>query len=130
MAGRKNVVYDAETWDDHDVDCHGDYMDFEDDSDYAEGFSWSCCDRPGNDEGCKITKHKAKVNIIVQAAVPPLASKKRKATGELARTKELKCALCGKRYDPRAADGEHCFFHTGILCSFTGMSTRANGSRY
>ena len=52
-------------WDDHDPDIHGRYSDFEDDPEYSTAFTWSCCDKEGDDEGCKSTKHKANVNIIV-----------------------------------------------------------------
>ena len=67
-------------WDDHDENCHGQCESFEDDPDYAEGFIWECCDKPGDDEGCKTTRHKARINIV--AAAPssvPVLSMKRKA---------------------------------------------------
>ena len=77
--------YDSSMWDDHDERCHGRYEDFEDDSDFARGFTWSCCEKEGDDEGCKSTKHKAKVNIIVPRAREVPAGKKRKASKEIIR---------------------------------------------
>ncbi len=72
--------YDAETWDDHDEDCHGTYDSFEDDADYQQGFIWTCCDAAGDDKGCMITNHKASVNIPRKEPVPSLSSgDKRKA---------------------------------------------------
>lgn len=43
----------------------------------ADGFRWSCCDKDGNDEGCKSIKHKAKINLIM-GQFPVDGSKKRK----------------------------------------------------
>lgn len=60
-------IYDDENdfWADHDENCHGRIDDLEDVSDYAEGFVWECCRRYGDDEGCKFTKHKAEVNLLL-----------------------------------------------------------------
>lgn len=82
--------YDSSMWDDHDPRCHGRYEDFEDDSDFARGFTWSCCEKEGDDEGCKSTKHKADVNVIVlKPVVAPrpriTTAKKRKASEEIPR---------------------------------------------
>jgi hypothetical protein len=83
----KMVDYDSDIWADHDVDCHGPYEAFEDDLTFAEGFIWECCDKPGDDEGCKSTKHKANANLVVPAPPPVVApSKKRKAEEERLRT--------------------------------------------
>lgn len=100
-------------WDDHDENCHGAFMDFEDDEDYAQAFIWQCCGRPGNDPGCKITRHKSKTNTIIAPDAQP--TKKRKATDTLRKPKDPQCANCGKRYDPKNNSGEggHCFFHSG-----------------
>jgi hypothetical protein len=87
--GVKEVNYDSDFWADHDVDCDGPYESFEDDSDFQEGFYWSCCDNVGDHEGCMITKHKTKVNApskgaVLQALSFP-ASNKRKADEEIVR---------------------------------------------
>ncbi len=83
----KDVNYESDFWADHDVDCHGPYEAFEDDPDFAEGFIWTCCERLGDDDGCKSTKHKANVNLVVRAPPPALAeTKKRKAEEETTRT--------------------------------------------
>ena len=82
-SGMKTVDYDSDMWADHDEDCHGSYESFIDDPNYAEGFAWDCCDQPGDDEGCKSTKHKANVNLVVPPVAPALAQgKKRKAEEE------------------------------------------------
>jgi hypothetical protein len=66
------------------VDYRGDYEDFIEDADVAEGFRWSCCDQPGDNEGCKSTKHRADVNVIISDEVSDtVASNKRKAEAEL-----------------------------------------------
>ena len=78
----KIVDYESDFWADHDVDCHGPYESFEDDPDFAEGFIWDCCDKPGDDEGCKSTKHKAKVNLVVPTPLPVLAPSKKRKTEE------------------------------------------------
>jgi hypothetical protein len=87
----KSVDYESDFWADHDENCHGPYESFEDDPHYAGGFIYECCDKPGDDEGCKSTKHKAAVNILVPEPPPVLAqSKKRKAEEETLRTNAKK----------------------------------------
>jgi hypothetical protein len=85
----KVADYDAEFWADHDVNCHGPYESFEDDSDFQEGFTWQCCETTGDNEGCMITKHKTKVNIPKNDAGPQApslpASNKRKAEQDIIR---------------------------------------------
>ncbi len=49
---------------------------------------WSCCEEPGDDEGCKSTKHKAHVNEIrnpppVIVSVPKSLDRKRKAEQQM-----------------------------------------------
>ncbi|KIN01144.1 hypothetical protein OIDMADRAFT_123414, partial [Oidiodendron maius Zn] len=56
----KELYYDADFWADHDLDCHGDLQSFIDDDNFARVFLWTCCDQPGDNEGCKSTKHKQK----------------------------------------------------------------------
>lgn len=73
LIGMKIANDESDFWADHDVDCHGPYEAFEDDPDFADGFLWDCCDKPGDDPGCKVTKHKVAVNLVV-----PAPSKKRK----------------------------------------------------
>ncbi|KAI9764122.1 MAG: hypothetical protein M1840_008682 [Geoglossum simile] len=82
--GYKAVDFDSDFWADHDVNCHGPYEAFEDDSDYAEGFVWECCDELGDNKGCKTTKHRAESNLVVPAPPPPTPAlgKKRKAEEE------------------------------------------------
>jgi hypothetical protein len=73
---------DHETWWDWEVWREGRYpQDAVDDPDCAAGFIWQCCKKRGNEEGCKVTKHKALANRVVDngAEVLFVASKKRKA---------------------------------------------------
>ena len=58
--GEKEVNDEHHLWDDMDPDCHGVPDDFEDDPNYAEGFLWSCCEKDGEADGCKTTKHRTK----------------------------------------------------------------------
>jgi hypothetical protein len=49
--------YDSDFWADHNEDCHGTI-----DSDfcrkeYPEGFIWSCCEKKGDEEGCRMSRH-------------------------------------------------------------------------
>lgn len=43
---------------------------YENDESYSEGFRFSCCGNLGDHEGCKITRHKSEVNVIVPVVVP------------------------------------------------------------
>ena len=61
-ADRKDVNLDSSVWDDHDTNIHGNHSDFEEDEWYADGFSWPCCDRPGNNRGCIASRHKPSVS--------------------------------------------------------------------
>lgn len=58
MIGSKEYNDEDGFWDDHDPDCHGDPNYLMDESDYEDGYQWSCCERKGSEEGCKQTKHK------------------------------------------------------------------------
>jgi hypothetical protein len=111
-------------WDDHDPDIHGRYSDFEDDPEYSTAFTWSCCEKEGDDEGCKSTKHKADVNIIVLKPVvvpqPPAATaKKRKASEEILRPSFARCENCNWRFDVNDSNKKECVYHPGILPSST-----------
>jgi len=60
VAGEKDIDYDNETWDDYDVRKDGDHWDFVDNSDYEDGFMWSCCKAEMDDAGCKRRRHQPK----------------------------------------------------------------------
>ncbi|RFU26178.1 hypothetical protein B7463_g10171, partial [Scytalidium lignicola] len=80
--GQKEVDDDSYIWNDHDDRCHGPPSAFENDPSYADGFMWDCCDESGDHAGCKQTKHKAAVNVIVPLPLPsppPKKAPKRKA---------------------------------------------------
>jgi hypothetical protein len=51
------VDYDADTWADHDENCHGPLDTKSNRRDYPEGFEWSCCDNSGDAPGCEETTH-------------------------------------------------------------------------
>jgi len=57
--GKKEPYWDDDFWADHDENCHGDISSLEDESEFAEGFKWTCCEKLGDGEGCKSTKHLA-----------------------------------------------------------------------
>ncbi|CZT06738.1 uncharacterized protein RAG0_18075 [Rhynchosporium agropyri] len=61
---RKGTFFDDDVWADHDDDCHGDPNSFDEDPDFADGFRWSCCETPEDNEGCMNTRHKAAVNVV------------------------------------------------------------------
>jgi hypothetical protein len=75
ILGRKDADYDSSFWDDHDENCHGRFEDLVDESEFQEGFIWDCCDKLGDHEGCKSTKHKSAINHVV--AVVEVPSRKR-----------------------------------------------------
>jgi hypothetical protein len=63
-AGRKDVDYEAtysdddmEVWADHCEKTWGAPETMADHPDYQQGFSWSCCERRGDAEGCKAREH-------------------------------------------------------------------------
>ncbi|KAG4443386.1 hypothetical protein IFR05_001175 [Cadophora sp. M221] len=106
--GEKELYYDGDFWADHDDNCHGDPASFEDDSDFADGFMWSCCQNSGDHEGCKTTRHKAPVNVIQEAG-----SNKRRAEEDLQRPVFARCVTCEKRYDINDNEGNECVHHPG-----------------
>ena len=73
----KEADFEDDFWADHDEDCHGDIDDLVDDPDVQDGFKWSCCGELGDAEGCKWTKHKSDINVIVRKPVHIPASKSR-----------------------------------------------------
>lgn len=84
IIGKKEFNDDDDFWADHDENCHGQYRDLIDEPDYAGGFSWSCCDRPGDDDGCKSTRHRTKANeVVCDEADNAATNNKRKAEEEI-----------------------------------------------
>ncbi|RFU27568.1 hypothetical protein B7463_g8782, partial [Scytalidium lignicola] len=84
--GHKNVYDDEDFWADHDEQIHGYLDDLKDDSEYAEGYIYDCCNKRSDLSPCKYTRHKAASNVIVQAPPMPNSShlsRKRKAEDEL-----------------------------------------------
>ena len=59
-AGYKEVDNDGDFWADHDDNCHGNPDDLADDSDFEDGFKWSCCGEEVSAEGCIVSRHEAK----------------------------------------------------------------------
>ncbi|PMD27004.1 hypothetical protein NA56DRAFT_697154 [Hyaloscypha hepaticicola] len=76
-SGEKEADFEDDFWADHDEDCHGDIDDLVDDPDVQDGFKWSCCGELGDAEGCKWTKHKSDINVIVRKPAHIPASKSR-----------------------------------------------------
>lgn len=57
--GELEPDYESDFWADHDEDCHGTI-----DSDwcrkeYPDGFIWTCCEKTGTEEGCKLGRHES-----------------------------------------------------------------------
>lgn len=54
------------------------------DSEFAGGYIWTCCNKRGDDDGCKETKHKSSMNRVVEAKsglpapVTPLPNRKKR----------------------------------------------------
>ncbi|TVY75875.1 hypothetical protein LSUE1_G005614 [Lachnellula suecica] len=105
----KVVDHEGDFWDDHDVDFHGEYDDLKDDADYVAGFTYPCCDEPGDSDGCKRTKHKSAHNIIRQPQLPFL--QKRKAEPPV----WGQCSNCSSNFDYNANPRDACSYHTGRL---------------
>jgi hypothetical protein len=125
--GRKEVNYGAEFWADHDENCHGTCESFEDDPEAQGGFTWSCCETTGDNEGCKITKHKAKVNVLKTPIVtPPMNTNhdpeiqwKEIAIPDIkwapsVQTQWIQCGQCPEEYDPTDNERSECQYHPGI----------------
>ncbi|KAI4818572.1 hypothetical protein E4T44_06546 [Aureobasidium sp. EXF-8845] len=55
--GTLEIYWDDDFWADHDEDCHG-TIDLDLVDDCPEGFRWSCCNGPGDEEACTIGPHK------------------------------------------------------------------------
>ncbi|KAF2622643.1 hypothetical protein BU25DRAFT_351820 [Macroventuria anomochaeta] len=56
--GDDEVDEEQDFWADHDEDCHGEIDTPEMRKLFPEGFRWTCCNKLGNDKGCKITPHR------------------------------------------------------------------------
>jgi len=57
--GELEIDYEHDTWDDWDEPCHGIMNTDENREGYPEGFIWSCCERRGGEDACRIGKHVA-----------------------------------------------------------------------
>lgn len=113
----KEIYEEADIWADHDPRCHGRPNDFKDDSDMAEGFVWDCCDKLGNEEGCKSTKHKATINLIVKKlpVMAPKRGQKRKAVEEIRISDKARCRRCFQKYEVDSNKRTACTYHPGML---------------
>ena len=126
--GQKEVNYDAEFWADHDEDCHGSCESFEDEFEAQEGFTWSCCETTGDNAGCKITKHKAEVNVLKPPIVTPLMDTNQKTKDSCepkiaipdikwapsVQRQWIQCGQCPEEYDPTDNERLECQYHPGI----------------
>lgn len=57
LKGTKVVTDEDGFWDDFDEAIGGALETLVDESDYEEGFVWSCCEKPISEGGCKKGKH-------------------------------------------------------------------------
>ncbi|KAI9772502.1 MAG: hypothetical protein M1840_000707 [Geoglossum simile] len=85
--GEKDVDDEPEFWAPLLIRGRGPSEATADDPDYAMGYAWDCCGEPGDNEGCKSTKHRAKSNLLVITQAP---SGKRKASEEKLKTSSKK----------------------------------------
>lgn len=61
--GDLEADYESGVWADHDEKTHGPIDTEENREDYPEGFDWSCCDKPGDEPGCKVGHHHSLVDL-------------------------------------------------------------------
>lgn len=59
LLGELEIDYEHDTWDDWDEPCHGIMNTDENREGYPEGFIWSCCERRGGEDACRVGKHVA-----------------------------------------------------------------------
>ncbi|KAM7183279.1 hypothetical protein V8F33_013695, partial [Rhypophila sp. PSN 637] len=55
--GELEPDHDADIWADHDENCHGGITADSFGKSHSEGFIWTCCEKPGDEEGCKLGRH-------------------------------------------------------------------------
>ncbi|KAK4082343.1 uncharacterized protein Triagg1_2155 [Trichoderma aggressivum f. europaeum] len=55
--GELEANYDDDFWADHDEDCHGTIDTDEMREEFPEGFIWNCCDKSGDELGCRWGRH-------------------------------------------------------------------------
>lgn len=51
--------YEGDFWADHDEDCHGEIDSDDMRKEFPEGFRWDCCNKLGDEPGCRTTEHTA-----------------------------------------------------------------------
>jgi hypothetical protein len=66
-SGDKEIDEDHETWDDWEEGMRGPMEDTASDSEFAGGYIWTCCQKRGDEDGCKETRHKSSVNRVVKS---------------------------------------------------------------
>ncbi|OPB44872.1 hypothetical protein A0O28_0090100 [Trichoderma guizhouense] len=62
--GELEPDYDGDFWADHDENCHGTIDTDEMRDEFPEGFIWSCCDKGGDDIGCRWGRHQSDPNKV------------------------------------------------------------------
>ncbi|KAM7212607.1 hypothetical protein V8F06_012028 [Rhypophila decipiens] len=55
--GELEPDHDADIWADHDENCQGEITADNFGKSHPEGFIWTCCEKPGDEEGCKLGRH-------------------------------------------------------------------------
>ncbi|RFU76341.1 cytochrome p450 [Trichoderma arundinaceum] len=58
-SGEMEVDDEGDFWADHDEDCHGIIDSEEMRKEFSEGFTWNCCNKNGEEEGCQMGRHQA-----------------------------------------------------------------------
>lgn len=109
----KEVDDDSPIWENHDSerDEHPDFL--VDNPDYEDGFKWDCCAETGGENGCKHTKHKTSVNVIVDSnseSIEPGAIRKR-MNGLVGWSS---CAVCVESFDANSTHTRPCMEHPGM----------------
>jgi hypothetical protein len=59
LEGVLDVDWDSDVWADHDENCHGPIDTQENQHNHPEGFIWTCCDKFGDEPGCRRGRHKS-----------------------------------------------------------------------
>ncbi|KAK0703315.1 hypothetical protein B0T26DRAFT_600655, partial [Lasiosphaeria miniovina] len=58
-AGVIEPDYGCDTWADYDENCYGPVDTGEIQESYPEGLIWTCCEKRGHEDGCKLGRHES-----------------------------------------------------------------------
>ncbi|KAK0624199.1 hypothetical protein B0T14DRAFT_426372 [Immersiella caudata] len=71
-SGEMEPDYDSDFWADHDERCHGTIDSDFCRSEYPEGFIWTCCEKGGDEEGCRMSRHVSDPNKNKRHGLEPV----------------------------------------------------------